>query len=241
MSSHTLPPIQCATNTTTFTDATLTADVTKVRKTHIDELRTSISNELTRRGLSSASWTDSTITANSTKIRKTHIDELRTQIENIHSGNGQSGYCPGDTVTISWTDSTITANSTKPRNVHITEMRTTLNSLKSGCICETEQCKYCADCGYMYYISCGHCACQDRCGGDDHPCPEHWVYLCGSVNGVGTQQYPYKSWDGYTSASWDGTVPWAWGDGIPGAAINWGAGWGSPAWSCKCNPYTWYA
>ncbi len=237
--AHTLPPARCATNTTTFEDFTLTANVTLPRKIHIDELRTAINDELTRRGLSSATWTDLIITANASTVRKIHVDELRTQIAKIHSGDNQSGYCPGDTVTISWAVPTLTINSTKIGKSHWEEMRTTINALKTSCICETEQCKYCVDCGYQYFASCGFCKCNDRCSSDGPSCPEHWVYLCGSINTVAGTNYPFKSWNGTTSVTWDGTVPWNWGDSIPGTAI----AWRSPhdSWSCKCDPYTWSA
>ena len=74
---HTLPPTQCSSNNPSWTDSTITANSTKPRKVHVDELRAEVNDELTRRGLSTASWTDSTITANSTKVRKIHIDESR--------------------------------------------------------------------------------------------------------------------------------------------------------------------
>lgn len=236
MPSHTLPPAQCSANTYSFTDPTLSTSV-KVRKTHIEELRTQIAAELSRRGLSAApAYTDPTLysvsSPSKTKVRKMHITELRTQIEAIHDGRGTSGYCPGDTVTIAWTDTPST--SVKARKGHIAELRTTLNALKSGCICETEQCEYCADCGHYYYTwacwcyvnsvgccnSCGPQACSYYCNQGN--------WNCGSVNTGGT--HPYKSFS--PAVSWDGTVPWAWGDGIPGAAINWTA-----HWSCKCNPF----
>ena len=242
--AHRLPPAQCSTNTVTWTDPTLTADSTKIRKVHIDELRTAINNELTRRGLSSATWTDPTLTANSTAVKKIHISNLRTQIEKIESGNSEVGYCPEDSVNISWTDTSLTPNSTKPRKVHMDEARTTINALKSGCICETEQCQYCADCGYIYHPACGYCGCQDRCGNDGHPCPDTTYYLCGSINLPSATSNPYKAWDGWTSTAWDGTVPWDWCAYAP-PGLNWGtcnnsASYDHSAWSCKCNPYGWY-
>ena len=60
-----------------WTDSIITANSTKIRKIHIDELRTQINNRRVDAGLANYSWTDPTITANSTKIRKIHVDELR--------------------------------------------------------------------------------------------------------------------------------------------------------------------
>jgi hypothetical protein len=244
--SHTLPPTQCASNTTTWTDTTLTAETIYIRKVHIDELRTNIANELSRRGLSAApAYTDPTITAGSTNVKKTHLTELRTQIEAIHSGRSESGYCPGDTVSIpSW--STLTAG-TRLKNTDITQMRTTLDSLKASCICETEQCQYCADCGY-YYTYCSHngvaCNNSQSAEGCGHQVA---VWACGSIDLAISTEHPYKSWDGGTSTAWDETVPWTQGDADrPEAAWpSWTLyepphnGKSHSDWGCKCNPYTW--
>jgi len=238
--AHRLPPVQCVANTYSFEDTPLSSSV-KIRKSHIDELRAQVAAELSRRGLTAApAYTDPVIYPKSdplkTKIRKMHVTELRAQIEEIHSGNGDitgTGYCPEDTVTISWTDTPST--SVKVRHVHFTEMRDTLNSLKSGCICETEQCEYCADCGYYYYSWACWCyvnsiGCCNSCGPQacTHYCSQG-VWSCGSVNVGGT--HPYKSYA--PGVAWDGTVPWDWGDGIPVASINW-----TSYWTCKCNPFT---
>ena len=105
-----------------WTDPTITANSTKIRKVHIDELRTAIDFRRTDAGLSVYSWTDPTITANSTKIRKVHIDELRSAISGVYTTCGQAAP--------SWTDPTITADSTKIRKVHIDELRSAVGSAK---------------------------------------------------------------------------------------------------------------
>ena len=103
-----------------WTDPTITANSTTIRKVHIDELRSAIDTRRIDAGLTNYSWTDPTITANSTTIRKVHIDELRTAITGVYSACGQ--------VAPAWTDSTITANSTKIRKVHIDELRSAVSN-----------------------------------------------------------------------------------------------------------------
>jgi hypothetical protein len=245
---HTLPPAQCSTNTVTFTDATLTADSIKPRKIHLDELRLAINNEETRRGLSTTTWTDSTIVANSTLVRDNHINELRTAISKVKTGDcsGDTYYCPQDTSgAISWTDSTITINSTNIRNDHVSEVRTKISALKTSCICEAEQCQYCADCGYSYqYCPFGGCGC------DDHKYSECgyslvWAYVCASTNLAAGTAHPYRTASGnpLTTNPWNGQVPWAMCNYTPPGS-NWGSceyqgGHTHTDWNCKCNPFTW--
>jgi len=246
---HTLPPVQCASNVTVFTDPTLTVNASKMRKVHLDELRNSVNNELTRRGLGIITWTDSTITANSTKIRAIHISQLQDAIHKIQDGDcsADSLYCPQDAVgNPSFTDDPPTANSTKIKATHISQMRTTVNSLKVSCICEAEQCQYCADCGY-YYTTCSYTTCQ--C--DDHKYSEcgyslNHYWSCGSINLALATAHPYRaSSGGGTGTAWNGTVPWSMCNyGPPGKNWNTYSPPHSPGknhsdWNCKCNPYTW--
>lgn len=238
---------QCSANTPTWTDSTITADSTKIRKIHLDELRTQITNEFTRRGLTIAAFTNPTITANSSSIRKTHIDELRARVATCKIGDcsADTYYCPQDTSgAISWTDTTLTSNSTKPRKVHVDELRSTISALMTTCICEAEYCNYCADCGYSVRT----CDNWDPCCNENQPgqCPKNswsWKYYCGSINTVSATTHPFKSWDGGTSVAYDGTVPWAMCNYTPPGAT-WGSceyagGHDHSAWDCKCNPYTW--
>lgn len=234
MAQHLLPPAQCSTNTVVFTDPTLTAGSIKVRNNHIEELRAQVVAECTRRGLSAPpAWTDTTLTAGSVKIRNDHVTELRTQMEQIRSGRGESGYCPENTVgAFSWTD-TLTAGSVKSRNDHIEELRVAINALKSACICETEQCQYCADCGY-YYQTCSHAgvACDNHKYSEcQYSLTDH--RLCASINVGGTHPYKAASGDPLVTTAWDGYVPWDWCSYTPPGS-NW-----SSYWTCKCNPFTW--
>jgi len=249
---HALAPIQCATNIPTWTDTTPTANATKIRKVHVDELRAEINIELVRRGLTVETWTNSTITANATKVRKVHIDELRDACEKGQTGDcsAEALYCPEDTVgALSWTN-TITANATKPKPIDITEIRTAISNLQASCICETEQCEYCADCGYRYsYCSHNGVACNDQCGAEGGCGQYAYVNDCASINLAAETEHPWKS---SSSSSvyeeWDGTVPWDMGAADkPAAAWNSWTFYNPPGggatdhsdWNCKCNPYNW--
>lgn len=239
---HTLSPTTCSTNTFTFTDPSLTT-VTKPRTVHINELRTAIDTELSRRGLSTTTWTDSTLTANSTLIRKTHVDELRTALIKVHTGDcSDAYYCPQDALSCAdFTDSTINANSTFVRNLHVTQLRTAINTLRTSCICEAEQCQYCADCGY-YYQYCNHngIVCDDSQSGES--CGYYYASgACASYNVGGS--HPYTSATGsppggegcsYSTVAWNNTVPWNMCNYAP-PGNNW-----TVYWTCKCNPFAKY-
>jgi hypothetical protein len=66
--------------TVVFTDEPLTINVTKIKRTHLIELRTAINAVRTLAGLATTTFTDSTITAGSTKVRTVHVSELRTAL-----------------------------------------------------------------------------------------------------------------------------------------------------------------
>jgi hypothetical protein len=242
--AHTLPPAQCSSNTVVWTDPTLTGNLSGVRKIHLDELRTAINNELTRRGLDNVVFTDTTVTANVTKIRKIHVDELRAAINKAKRGDCSADglYCPQEATPhtdVSFTDQTITANSTKPRLAHFTEMRTAIAALKTACVCEAEQCQYCSDCGYHYqYCSHAGVACDDHKYSEcAHTMVDSWN--CASINMTTGTVHPNKA-DG---VAWDGTVPWAMCNYAPPGNY-WGSceyagGHDHSDWNCKCNPYSW--
>jgi hypothetical protein len=248
---HTLPPVQCSSNTPTWTDPTITADVTKVKKAHIDDLRNYLNAELSRRGLSSYSFTDSTIIADSTKLRTIHITDMRSALDKIHIGDcsGDTYYCPQDALACAsadLTDQTLTPNSTKFRDVHVTQIRSKLQTLMTSCICEAEQCQYCSDCGY-YYTTCSlagvSCDNSKYSSCSNTPVPH---YICASTNLPTWTAHPYKSASGdpLSTEAWDGTVPWAMCNYTPPGS-NWGScehrgGHDHTAdWNCKCNPFTW--
>jgi hypothetical protein len=67
---------------TSFTDPTITASTTQIRKVHIDELYSQSQSLIgygTRTG--NAPWTDATITASVTRIRAQHWKEVRQVID----------------------------------------------------------------------------------------------------------------------------------------------------------------
>jgi len=240
--AHLLPPKQCPSNLPSWTDPTLTDLTTNIRKVHMDELRSFLNNEFTRRGKSTGSYTDPTITALVTEIRKVHIDELRSELAACKSGRGESGYCPQDNSgCMDFTDPVITALVTEIRGVHFRQARSKLEALMTSCICETEQCQYCADCGY-HYTTCSHAgvACDDHKYSEcSHSINHYWD--CASINLPSSATHPYKSAN--PPVAWDGYVPWDWCVYTPPGS-NWGSceyqgGHDHTAWNCKCNPYSW--
>jgi hypothetical protein len=125
--------------TTSWTDPTITANSTKVRRVHFQELRDAVNAERGRRGLGAYTFTD-TLTADSTLGRKTHIDQLRQAIEQAAGAT-----CPTDTVPVPvWTDPTIQADITMIRKIHVTEMRTVTNNMENACICDCDFCSHCS-------------------------------------------------------------------------------------------------
>lgn len=83
----------------TWTDPTLTAGTTSIRKVHIDEARAnykSIEGSVTLSPQPNVSFTDPTITAGVTRIRTAHINEIRSAInylETQFSGNCNCNNC----------------------------------------------------------------------------------------------------------------------------------------------------
>lgn len=116
----TAPPTCTTPSPVAWTDPIITADVTKIRKVHVDELRTEIDNRRIDAGLVAYSWTDPTITADSTLIRAVHFEDMRTAIEEVYTACSQAAP--------SWTDPVLTADSTKIRKIHMDELRSATNN-----------------------------------------------------------------------------------------------------------------
>jgi len=246
---HYLQPTECVANVSSWTDDPIVQYVTKIKALHVNELRAAIDAESTRRDFDTWPWTDDP-TYIGLDIKKTHMDELRDAIENIKIGDcaADGDYCPEDTSdAIVWTDDPLVQKVTEVKKVHVDEVRGYINSMSVSCICESEQCEYCSDCGFRYsYCNHNGVACNDQCGAEGGCGQTVWNNACASINLPALTEHPYKSDN--PAVVWDNTVPW-----VMGAADRPAAAWhdwdfynppggGAPAhddWDCKCNPYTW--
>jgi fibronectin-binding autotransporter adhesin len=101
-----------------WTDPTLTAAVTRIRKIHLDELRTEANRIRLLRGLGAATWTD-TITADQTLIRAVHFTELRTALSAVDALTG--------TAVTTWSEAIGSGGIIKAD--HITELRSAITGL----------------------------------------------------------------------------------------------------------------
>ena len=166
---HSLQPVQCGANTSSWTDAPVVRLQTSMKAVHVNELRTAINAELTRRGFSTWSWTDDPVQIGDV-IKAEHYEEMRDAVDNLKIGDcaADGDYCPGDTSdAVVWTDDPLVVDETEIKALHTNNLRQYKNSLSSSCICETEQCEYCADCGYRYsYCNHNGVACNDQCGAE---------------------------------------------------------------------------
>jgi hypothetical protein len=100
--------------TVIFTDATLTAQVTKVKAAHITELRTAVNAVRALAGLSASAFTDNSLA--STTIKRLHVTEMRTALDTARSALALGAQ--------TYTDSSITATSTVVKAAHINDLRT---------------------------------------------------------------------------------------------------------------------
>jgi len=122
-----------------WTDPTITQDVTKIKKVHIDELRDKVVNgdhgldkygktladvktwadahaRYTGKGLfPSDNWTDPTLIQNATFIKNKHTYEVRAVTDYLHDINVES--LPN------WTDLTLTQDEIRIKRLHVTELR----------------------------------------------------------------------------------------------------------------------
>ena len=85
----------CPTNVVTFTDYPIVADVTLIRKVHVDQLRVAINAEETRRFKTVTAWTDPVLTANVSVPREPHMTQARDGIDEIRTPAGLPAHsCP---------------------------------------------------------------------------------------------------------------------------------------------------
>ena len=247
---HLLQPEQCGANTASWTDDPIVIGTTRIKAQHVNELRTAIDAELSRRSFTTWSWTDDPVVIGD-EIKKAHMEEMRAAIDNLKTGDcaADSDYCPEDTSDpVVWTDEPIEQDVTEVKAAHTDEVRTYINSMSPSCICESEQCDFCADCGHRYsYCNHNGVACNDdqSVGGCGQTVQ---AYNCASVNSQVGSTYPYTSAN--PVVNWNGTVPWVMGTADrpasawrewdaynpPGASASGGS---YDTWNCKCNPYTW--
>jgi fibronectin type 3 domain-containing protein len=66
---------------TAFTDPTLTAQVTTIKRLHVTELRAKLDAALSTLGLTALAYTDPTITATVTTVKAAHITDLRNGVK----------------------------------------------------------------------------------------------------------------------------------------------------------------
>jgi sugar lactone lactonase YvrE len=97
-----------------FTDDSLLAGSTRVKATHLLQLRTSVNAFRTSAGLSSFSFTDPAL-GSGTPVRASHILELRSALAAARSALALSA--------IVYSDPTITAGSTRVKAAHLQEIR----------------------------------------------------------------------------------------------------------------------
>lgn len=100
--------------TFSFTDDPLVSGTTKVKASHVTELRTHVNAMRAFGGLSAATFTDPTLTT-STQVRAVHISELRTALNAARTALGMAA--------ISFTDASLTQFVTAVKAAHVRELR----------------------------------------------------------------------------------------------------------------------
>jgi hypothetical protein len=137
---------------TVWTDSPIVAGTTEIRAVHINELRTAINNEISRRAGGIKSWTDPTLVvppgANPNIVRESHVRELRAAANYAETIDCVTDLAPVQT----WTDDPIVPDVTPIRATHINELRTYFNQLETQCTCNCDS----------------HCACNSQCCNCDH-------------------------------------------------------------------------
>ncbi len=99
-------------STFSFTDATVTAGTTRIRRDHLTELRNAVASARVAAGLTAASWGE----ANPTVVKASHYTEVRTALAQVRTALGMA--------TASYTSAPSTG--TLVRAAHVMETRTAL-------------------------------------------------------------------------------------------------------------------
>lgn len=146
---------------TSWTDPTITADDTKARQIHRQELCAAINADISARSGTPIVWTD-TPGAGQVDVllwRKPHVDELRAACSYDY---GLIGTCGTNTMSPpSWTDPTVNADSTFVRKPHVDDLRTYINAMETTCHCDCDghcSCNGHSDCSCNGH---GDCGCND--------------------------------------------------------------------------------
>ena len=105
----------------TFTDATLTRQVTSIKAVHVTDLRNAIDMLRLRNGLGAFGWTDISVFPGSTPIKRQHLLELRTALDQAYA-QAVKTHTP-------YAES-ITAGSTPIMASHLSELRTHVKGLE---------------------------------------------------------------------------------------------------------------
>ena len=134
----------CPANQSSWTDVTLNTAI-KVKAVHVNELRTAINTEQTRRHVTPFNFGTTRSTAN--VVTRQDTKELRDQIEALYPFTGAWSY----------TYSTIS----KIEGAILTEVRANLNDAENDCLCNcnycTCQCNYCTcNCNYGCTCNCNY-------------------------------------------------------------------------------------
>jgi sugar lactone lactonase YvrE len=103
-----------AATTLAFTDDPIVAGTTRIKASHITQLRTAVNSLRASAGLTAATFTDPVLST-ATPIRQSHIEELRTALAAARSALGLTA--------VSFTDPTLVVGSTRVKAVHLTEIR----------------------------------------------------------------------------------------------------------------------
>ena len=148
----------CPGNVSSFTDGTLTTD-TKVKNTHINELRAAIDAERVRRGYGQ-SWSGATLGVGTT-IDDSHVIGLRNALAGVRSG-------------LSWAViNTIVQGTTPIDETHINEARNNVQTAEAECVC---YCNYGCTCNCNYGCTCNcNYACTCNC---NYSCTCNCNYSC---------------------------------------------------------------
>lgn len=129
----------------------------KIRKIHVDELRTAINKDINDRGGSAQTFAE-TIEHSVTKIRASHLNELRAGVTAL---DALLDPCATNTVVVGYSnpDPMIT-DTEKVRAIHIQELRYLISDMESQCYCDCVGHCSCVSHSHCSCAGMAHCCCQ---------------------------------------------------------------------------------